>query len=45
MTLVVLPLVWLAVFALAAASSTGHPYRALATPFVATAVWLAVLLG
>lgn len=44
MTVVVLPLVWLMLFVATAVWFTSHPYRALATPFVATVVWFGLLL-
>jgi len=43
-SLVVLPLVWLVLFVLAAAWFTSHPYRVLALPFLAAAVWFAAML-
>ena len=45
LTLVVLPLVWLVLFAVAVAGFTAHPYRVLAMPFVAAVVWFAVMLS
>ena len=45
LTLVVLPLVWLALFALAVAWFSNHPYRVLALPFVAAVVWFAAILS
>jgi hypothetical protein len=44
-TVVVLPLVWLVLFALSLAWFTRHPYRVLALPFVAAAVWFAAMLA
>lgn len=44
MTVLVLPLVWLVLLVLTTRWFTSHPYRALAMPFLATAVWFAVLL-
>ncbi|GAB2747247.1 hypothetical protein [Nocardioides pakistanensis] len=44
-TLVVLPLVWLVLFALMVAWFTTRPYRVVALPFVATAVWFAGMLN
>lgn len=43
-TVVVLPLVWILLFALSLAWFTTHPYRVLALPFLATAVWFAAML-
>lgn len=43
-SVVVLPLVWLALFALTVAWFTKYPYRVLALPFVATAVWFLAML-
>lgn len=43
-SLLVLPVVWLVLFALAAAWFSRHPYRVLALPFVATAVWFWAML-
>lgn len=44
-TVVVLPLVWVVLFALSLAWFTRHPYRVLALPFVATAVWFTAVLS
>ena len=44
-TVVVLPLVWMVLFALAAAWFMTHPYRVLATPVVAVATWFAAMLS
>lgn len=44
LTSLVLPLVWLVLFALAVRWFVGHPYRVLALPFVAVALWLAAML-
>jgi hypothetical protein len=44
MTIVVLPLVWLLLFVLSLAWFTKYPYRVLALPFIAAAVWFAVML-
>lgn len=44
MTIVVLPLVWLVLFVLSLAWFTTYPYRVLALPFIAAAVWFAVML-
>jgi hypothetical protein len=44
-TIVVLPLVWLVLLALTVHWFSTRPYRALAMPFVAVAVWFAVLLA
>jgi hypothetical protein len=44
-SLLVLPLVWLLLFVLAAAWFTTHPYRVLALPFVAAAVWFGAMLA
>ena len=43
-TVVVLPLLWLVLFALSLAWFTRHPYRVLALPFLATVAWFAVML-
>jgi hypothetical protein len=43
-SLLVLPLVWLLLFALSVAWFTKYPYRVLALPFVATAVWFLAML-
>ena len=43
-SLVVLPLVWLVLFALTLAWFTKHPLRVVALPFVAAAVWFLALL-
>lgn len=43
-SVVVLPLVWLALSALTVAWFTKYPYRVLALPFVATAVWFLAML-
>lgn len=43
-TVVVLPLVWIVLFALSLAWFTRHPYRAVALPFLATAVWFVAML-
>ncbi len=45
LTLVVLPLVWLVLFALAVAWFTTHPYRVLALPVLAAVVWFAAMLS
>jgi hypothetical protein len=37
--------VWLLLFVLAAAWFTTHPYRVLALPFVAAAVWFGAMLA
>jgi hypothetical protein len=42
--LLVLPLVWLALFALSLAWFTRYPYRVLALPFVAAVVWFVAML-
>lgn len=44
MTIVVLPLVWLVLFVLSLAWFTKYPYRVLALPFIAAAVWFATML-
>lgn len=44
MTIVVLPLVWLVLFVLSLAWFTKYPYRVLALPFIAAAVWFAAML-
>lgn len=44
-TLVVLPLVWVVLLVLATRWFTRHPYRALALPFVALAVWFLAMLA
>jgi hypothetical protein len=44
-TVVVLPAVWLVLFALSLAWFTRYPFRVLALPFVAAAVWFAVMLA
>ena len=44
-TVVALPLVWVLLLALSLAWFTRHPYRVLALPFVAAAVWFAVMLA
>jgi hypothetical protein len=44
LTLVVLPLCWLALLALAAWGFSNHPYLVLVAPVVATSLWFAVLL-
>lgn len=44
MTIVVLPLVWLVLFVLSLAWFTRYPYRVLALPFIAAAVWFAAML-
>lgn len=44
-TTVLLPLLWVALFVLALAWFTRHPYRVLALPFVAVAAWFAVMLS
>jgi hypothetical protein len=41
----VLPAVWLVLFVLACRWFTRHPYRALSLPFLAIALWFAVLVG
>lgn len=43
-TVVVLPVVWLVLFGLCLAWFTRHPYRVLALPLVAGAVWFAAML-
>lgn len=43
-TIVVLPLVWLVLFVLSLAWFTKYPYRVLALPFIAAAVWFAAML-
>jgi hypothetical protein len=43
-SLLVLPLVWLALFALSLAWFTRYPYRVLALPFVAAVVWFVAML-
>lgn len=43
-TLVVLPVVWIVLFALTLAWFTRHPYRVLALPFLATAAWFVAML-
>lgn len=45
LTSLVLPLVWLVLLLLAMRWFTTHPYRVLALPLVATAVWFAVMLS
>lgn len=45
MTIVVLPLFWLVLFVLSLAWFTTYPYRVLALPFIAAAVWFAVMLS
>ena len=42
---VVLPLVWLVLFALGCAWFTSHPYRVLGLPALAIALWFVVMLG
>ncbi len=42
-TLVFLPSVWLLLLALTIAWLTRHPYRVLALPFVAAAVWFVAM--
>ena len=44
MSLVVLPSVWLVLFGLSLAWFTTYPYRVLALPFIAAAVWFAAML-
>ncbi len=44
-TSLVLPLVWLVLLVLSVRWFGDHPYRVLVLPFVATAVWFAVMLG
>ena len=44
MTIVVLPMVWLVLFVLSLAWFTKYPYRVLALPFIAAAVWFAAML-
>jgi hypothetical protein len=41
---VVMPLVWLLLFAVCCASFVSKPYRALAMPVLAVGVWFAVML-
>ena len=43
-SLVVLPAVWLALFALTVAWFTTHPRRVAALPFVAAAAWFVAML-
>jgi len=43
-SLVVLPLVWLVLFALTLAWFTRHPYRVVALPVAAAALWFAAML-
>ena len=43
-SLVVLPLVWLVLFALTLAWFTRYPYRVLVLPFVAAAAWFLAML-
>ncbi len=43
-SLVVLPLVWIVLFVLAAAWFTKHAYRVLVLPFIAVAVWFLAML-
>ncbi|HEU4515139.1 MAG TPA: hypothetical protein VFR87_18670 [Nocardioidaceae bacterium] len=43
-TVVVLPLLWLVLFALSWVWFTRYPYRVIALPFIAAAVWFAVML-
>lgn len=45
LTLLVLPAVWLLLLGLTIAWFTRHPYRVLALPFIATAVWFAAMLA
>lgn len=45
LTVVVLPLLWLVLFALAAAWFMRHPYRVLALPVVAVVTWFAAMLA
>jgi len=45
LTAVVLPLVWLVLFVLACAWFMRHPYRVLALPVVAVAVWFTAMLA
>jgi hypothetical protein len=45
LTVVVLPLLWLVLFALAAAWFMRHPYRVLALPVVAVGTWFAAMLA
>jgi len=44
-SLVLLPAIWLLLFVLAARWFSRHPYRVLAMPFIATAVWFAAMLS
>lgn len=44
-SLVVLPAVWLAVFALSLSWFSRHPYRVLVLPVVAAGVWFLAMLG
>lgn len=44
-TLVFLPSVWLLLFALTVAWLTRYPYRVLALPFVAAAVWFVTMFA
>lgn len=44
MFLVVLPIVWLVLFALTLAWFTRYPYRVLVLPFVAAAAWFLAML-
>jgi hypothetical protein len=43
-SLVVLPLVWLVLFALTLVWFAKHPYRVVALPFLAAAVWFAMMV-
>lgn len=43
-TLLVLPVVWITLFALSLAWFTRYPYRVLALPFIAAAVWFVAML-
>ncbi len=45
MSLVVLPVVWLLLFALSVAWFTKHPYRVLALPVAATGAWFLAMLS
>jgi hypothetical protein len=41
---VLMPLLWLVLFAFCCASFTRHPYRAISLPVIAIAAWFAVML-
>jgi hypothetical protein len=45
LTVLVLPLLWLVLFALAVAWFLRHPHRVLALPVIAVATWFVAMLG